>query len=267
LKTGWNAGARSACDVAPTAPHRCRALGPHRPPSVRGHGVDHVSVIVAGPTALRLCARRRCGHASRPTHRGPAGQATWRAVRPPSLWPRFAPNAPGPSWPSHLACMRANRPARCPTHSSSLAFARTQLRATLRARCHRRSEHAGAPYCPPPLLEFKHHISLHPHPLDPPVHVHWPADPPACQHCGRSGRPPPSLSTDRRRSRSGRTDPTNRPRVSPNPTPAAHSPESSPSSPPAGLALPSGTSLQGLKSFQGPKHKNRGSNCKGNLKP
>jgi hypothetical protein len=103
--------------------------------------------------------------------------------------------------------------------------------------------------------------------LDPPVHVHWPADSPARRHCGRRGRPPPSSPPTVARVVSGRNDPTNPPRVNPNPTLAAHSPESGRPSLPAGLAPPPGTSLRGLKSFQGPKHKNWGSNCKRNIKP
>jgi hypothetical protein len=103
--------------------------------------------------------------------------------------------------------------------------------------------------------------------LDPPVHVHWLADSPARRHCGRRGRPPPSSPPTVARVVSGRTDPTNPPRVNPNPTLAAHSPESGRPSLPAGLAPPPGTSLRGLKSFQGPKHKNWGSNCKRNIKP
>jgi hypothetical protein len=70
------------------------------------------------------------------------------------------------------------------------------LEPPLRARRRRRSELAGAPHCPLPLLKFKCHSSLHPHPLDPPVHVHWPADSPARRHCDRRGRlPPPSPPT------------------------------------------------------------------------
>jgi hypothetical protein len=53
-----------------------------------------------------------------------------RAVRTPLRWPRTVPNAPGPSWSRHLVCMHTIRPARRPTHSSCLAFARAQLRAT-----------------------------------------------------------------------------------------------------------------------------------------
>jgi hypothetical protein len=103
--------------------------------------------------------------------------------------------------------------------------------------------------------------------LDHPVHVHWPVDLPARQHYSRSGRPPPSSPPAIVGVVFGQADPTNRPRVSPNPTLAAHSPESGPSSPLAGIAPPPGTSLQGLQSFQGPKQKNQGSNCKRNLKP
>jgi hypothetical protein len=103
--------------------------------------------------------------------------------------------------------------------------------------------------------------------LVPPVHVHWSAEPPARRHCGRRGRPPPSSPPTVAGAVSRRTDPTNRPRVSPNPTLAAYSLESGRPSLPAGLAPPPETSLQGLKSFQGPKHKNEGSNCKRNLKP
>jgi hypothetical protein len=77
LKTGWNAGMRTARDVAPSAP----ALGPHRPPSVHRHGVDHASAIVAGPTASHPCASRaRC--------RWPS-----RVIRPPSLATRHVPRA------------------------------------------------------------------------------------------------------------------------------------------------------------------------------
>jgi hypothetical protein len=103
--------------------------------------------------------------------------------------------------------------------------------------------------------------------LDPPVHVHWSANPPTRRHCGRRGRPPPSSPPIVAGAVFGQADPTNRLRVSPNPTLAARSPESGPSSLPAGLAPPLGTSLRGLQSFQGLKQKNRGSNCKRNLKP
>jgi hypothetical protein len=85
--------------------------------------------------------------------------------------------------------------------------------------------------------------------LDPPVHVHWPAYSPARRHCGRRGRPPPSSPPTVAGAVSGRTDPTNRPRVSPNPTLATHSLEFGRPSPPAGLAPSPGTSLRGLKSF------------------
>jgi hypothetical protein len=135
------------------------------------------------------------------------------------------------------------------------------------ARRRRRPKLASAPHRPPPLLESKRRSSLHPQPLDPPVHVHWPADPPAHRHCGRGGRPPPSSPPTVAEEISGQADPTNRPRVSPNPTLAAHSPQFGPSSPPADLAPPPGTSLRGLQSFQGTKQKIRGSNCKRNLKP
>jgi hypothetical protein len=127
-----------------------------------------------------------------------------------------------------------------------------------RIRRRRRPKLVCAPHRPPPVLEFKHHISLHRHPLDPPVHVHWPADSPACRHCGRSGRPPPSTPPAVAGVVSGQADPTNRSGVSPNPTLAAHSPESGPSSQPAGLAPPPGTSLRGLQSFQGPRQKEPG---------
>jgi hypothetical protein len=59
LKMGWNVGVRSARDVAPSAPRRLRALGPHRLSSVRRHGMNHASVNVAGPTASRPRARTR----------------------------------------------------------------------------------------------------------------------------------------------------------------------------------------------------------------
>jgi hypothetical protein len=68
--------------------------------------------------------------------------------------------------------------------------------------------------------------SLHPHPLDPPVHVHWSADLSAHRHCGRRGRPPPPSPPTVAGATSCRTDPTKRPRVSSNPTLATHSPES-----------------------------------------
>jgi hypothetical protein len=74
--------------------------------------------------------------------------------------------------------------------------------------------------------------------LDPPVHVHWPAELPARRHCGRSGRPPPSSPPTVAGAVSDQADPTNRPRVSPNPTLAAHSLESVPPSPPASIAPP-----------------------------
>jgi hypothetical protein len=188
-------------------------------------------------------------------------------VRTPSRWPRTAPNASGPSRPSHLACMRAIRPARRPTHSSHLAFARTQLR---NAPPRSTSTPVGARRCARcllPLLEYMRHSSLHPHPLDPPVHVHWSAEPLARRHCGRRGRPPPSSPPTVAEVVPRRTEPTNRPRVGPNPTLAAYSPKSGRPSPSAGLAPPLRTSLRGLKSFQEPKYRNQRSNYKRNLKP
>jgi hypothetical protein len=150
--------------------------------------------------------------------RGPAGQASWRACAP--IGPPVTPRAPPPS----------HSPGRI-----------TEPPRSARRRC--RPKLAGAPHCPPSHLEPKLHISLHPHPLDPPVRVHWPADPPGRWHCDRSGRPPPSSPPTVAGVVSGPTDPTNRPRVSPNPTLAAHSPESGPPSSPAGLAPPPGTTL------------------------
>jgi hypothetical protein len=50
------------------------------------------------------------------------------------------------------------------------------------------------PHGPPPLLEFKRRRSLHPHPLNPPVHVLWPVNSAARRHCGRCDRPPPPSS-------------------------------------------------------------------------
>jgi hypothetical protein len=73
--------------------------------------------------------------------------------------------------------------------------------------------------------------------LYPPVHVHWPAKPPARRHCGCSGRPVPSSSQTDAGAVSGQADSTNRTRVSPNPTLAAHSPESGPPLPPASIVL------------------------------
>jgi hypothetical protein len=185
LKTGWNAGARSARDVAPSAPRKCRALGPHRLPSVRRHSVDHTSVIVPRPTASRPHARYRWSGC---------------AVRPPSRWPRAAQHAGGPvgqaTWRASAPVGPPNTPC-TPPPSHSL---RRSSEPPLRARRRRRSELAGAPHCRPPLLELEHHISLHPQTLDPPVHMHWLANPPACWHCGRSSRPPPSLAADCRRS-------------------------------------------------------------------
>jgi hypothetical protein len=227
---GWNAGARSTCDVAPSAPRRRPALGPHRPPSVRHHGVDHTSVNVAGPMASRPhpcaavdraapCARRRGGHALRPTRWGTADQATWRACAP--LDPPDAARTPPAS---HLLGRSSELP--------------------LRARRRRRPEIAGAPLCPPPLLKLKRSSGLYPHPLDPPVHVLWPAEPPARRHCGRRCRPPAPSPPTVAGAASCRTNPTKWPRVSSNPTLAAHSPESGRLSPPASLAPPPGTRLQ-----------------------
>jgi hypothetical protein len=150
LKMGWNAGARSARDVAPSAPRRYPALGPHHLPSVRRHGMDNVSVNVAGPTASCPHARTvvdratpgaclRGGHAPRRMRRGLADRATWRACAP--LDPPYAPLTPPAS---HLLGRSSKLP--------------------LRARRRRRPEVAGAPHCPPPLLEFKHRSGLHPHP-------------------------------------------------------------------------------------------------------
>jgi hypothetical protein len=103
--------------------------------------------------------------------------------------------------------------------------------------------------------------------LDPLVHAHWPVDPPARRHYGHRGWPPPSSPPAIAGAISGQADPANRPRVSQNPTLAAHTPESGPPSSPAGFAPPPGTSLRGLPSFQGPKQKNRGPNCKRDLEP
>jgi hypothetical protein len=131
-------------DVTPSAP----ALGPHRPPSVHRHGMDHTSAIVAGPTASRphapralpLAEPRRsaavAGHAPRPVRRGPAGRASWRACAPIGL-----PDAPYAPRPLHSPG-RSTEPPRS-------------------ARRRRRPKLVGAPHCPPPLLKPKLHISLH----------------------------------------------------------------------------------------------------------
>jgi hypothetical protein len=79
--------------------------------------------------------------------------------------------------------------------------------------------------------------------LDPPVHTHWPAEPPACRHCGRHGRPPPPSPLTIAGAASRQANPANQLRVSPNPTLAACSPESDRPSPSAALAPPLGTSL------------------------
>jgi hypothetical protein len=175
-------------------PYRRPAPGPHRPPSVRRHGVDHASVNVAGATDSRSharaavdrvasCACRRSGHTPRPTRRGPADRATWRACAPLDL-----PDAPRSPPASHLLGRSSEPP--------------------LRVRRRRRSELAGATDCPPPLLEFKRRSGLQPHPLYPPVHVHWPADSPARRHCGRRGRPPPPSPPTVAAAASCRTNPT-----------------------------------------------------------
>jgi hypothetical protein len=157
-----------ACRRRAGAAHRAHT----RLPSVRRHGEDHASAIVAGPTASRPHARarsRRCGHAPRPTRLGLAGRATW------------------------LACALL-APPDAPRTSPSLALLGRRTAPLHRARRRRRAELARAPHHPPPLLEPKPHLSIHPHPLDPPVHTHLPAEPPALRHCGRRGRPPPPSS-------------------------------------------------------------------------
>jgi hypothetical protein len=184
-----------------TSRRRRRAGAPRR-----AHTAHHPYAVTTWTT------RRLTWPGPRPRARAPVRarcRRLGRAVRTPSRWTHVAPNVPGPSRPSHLACMRAIRPARRPTHSSRLAFARAQLRA---APPRPTSPPVGArrcTHCPPPLLEYKRHSSLHPNPLDPPVHVHWPAEPPARRHCDRRSRPP-LLAADRRPSRS----PPNRPRQS-----------------------------------------------------
>jgi hypothetical protein len=209
---------------------------------------DHVSIIVAGPTASRPhtralaparaadgraapCARCRRGHVRRPTRPGQAGRATWHA------------------------CALLGPPD-APTHPLSLAFARALLRAASCAHHCRRPELTGAPIGSSPLLEFKRRESLHLHPLDTLVHAHWPVDSPARRHCGRRGRPlppsPPTLAGAVFR----RANHANRPRVSPNPTLAAYSLEPDRPSPPACLVPSPGTSLRRLKSSQGPAYKN-----------
>jgi hypothetical protein len=152
-------------------------------------------------------------------------------------------------------------------HLPSLAFARALLRAASRTRHRRRLELAGAPLGSPPLLEFECRGSLHLHPLDTPVHAHWPVDLPALRHCSRRSRPPPPSPPTVAGAVFRLTNPANRLRVSPNPTLAAYSPEPGRPSPLAGLAPPPGTSLRGLKSSQGSAYKNQGPNCKKNRKP
>jgi hypothetical protein len=97
----------------PSAPRRRHTLGPHRPLSVRHHGEDHASVIVAGPTALcprtRTCALptallRRVPAVVRATRRGPAGQATRRACMP--IGSPDAPHTP----PSSHSLGRSSEP-------------------------------------------------------------------------------------------------------------------------------------------------------------
>jgi hypothetical protein len=157
LKTGWSAGARSARDVAPSVPYRRPAPGPHRPPSVRRHGVDHASVNVAGATDSRSharaavdrvasCACRRSGHTPCPTRRGPADRATWRACAPLDL-----PDAPCSPPASHLLGRSSEPPLRVrrrrrsdspvrptvhrPCSSSSVAVASNRTPCTLPCTC------------------------------------------------------------------------------------------------------------------------------------
>jgi hypothetical protein len=130
LKLGWNAGALCA---------RRRAVGAAR----RAHTARRLYVVTEWTT------RRSSWPSPRPRALAPARARCRRpghAVRTPSRWPRAAPNASGPSRPSHLACMRAIRPGRRPMHSSRLAFARAQLRA---APPRLPSPPVGAHWCAP----------------------------------------------------------------------------------------------------------------------
>jgi hypothetical protein len=109
-----------------------------------------------------------------------------------------------------------------------------------RTRHHRWTVPAGAPCLPLPLLEFKRHPSLQPHPVSPPVHAHCLADPPTHRNLGRRGRLPPSSPPAIAGVISGQIDATNRPRVSPIPPLAACTPEAGLLPPPASLCFHQG---------------------------
>jgi hypothetical protein len=235
-----NAPAHSGRDVTTSA----RLGAPTRPAYFRPYGdaVGPGCVLAPSPTPGQVAPRLRAGQVAVPwqlrrtavTSRArPARVACAAAVRPvgPSEAPQPPASATHPLLPRICLGVAQSRPA-APAVTTG-----------------RRPKLAGALHLPPPLLESKHHTSLHPHPLDPPVHAHWPTDPPTRRHCGHRGRPPPSSPPAITGTVSGQADPANRPRVSQNPTLAAHMPESGPPSPPVGLAPPRGTSLQGLPSF------------------
>jgi hypothetical protein len=235
LISGWDARARSVRDVVPSAPRRRHATDPHRLPSVRCHDEDHASVFVGRAHGLApACPHTRTPHAR--------GRCRWpsRAVRALSPRPRTMPTRPGPAdratWHACVPLGPPNTP-RTPPPSHFLGRRTAPL---LRVRRRRGAELASAPCGPPPLLEFKRRRRLHPHPLNPPVHVLWPVDSPAHLHCGRPLPPSPPAVVG---AVSRRSNPTKRPRVSPNPTLDVHSPESGHPSPPASLAPPLGTRL------------------------
>jgi hypothetical protein len=165
-------------------------------------------MLEPSPTPGQVAPRPRAGQATASRRQRRAGAHTLRA--------RLA----------RAACTAAGQPAgpsevpQPPTHATHSLLPRIRSGAAQsRPNAFAVTTGRSSPVRPTvhPLLEFKHHISLHPHPLDPPVHVHWPADPPACPHCGRGGRPPPSSPPTVAGAVSCQADPTNRPRVSPTP--------------------------------------------------
>jgi hypothetical protein len=191
---GSNAGARSARDLAPSAPRRLHAPGPHRPPSVRRHGEDHASVFFCRAHGLvpayphaRTPARPRC-------------QLSGRTVRTPSPGPRAAPTRPRPSRPSHLACMRAISPPPTP-HASLLPHicsGAAPRRFSASTAPPRRAHRCAPRYTAPARVQASQKAP--PAPLEPSC-ARALAGRLACSPALRSPRPTTaSLASDRRRS-------------------------------------------------------------------